>query len=296
MTDHGTVSRRGLFRAGGIGLAAIAFGPALAACSRTEDTVTLDSLRKQGFIQVAINNEAPFGYIDENGEVTGSSPELLRAIFAELGVPEVRAESVAWDGLIPGLKAKRFDAVAAGMYITPERCAEVAFAEPTYRVLQAFLVPAGNPHGLTTFDDIAANPDVTVAVLNASVEQGYAKGAGVSEAQIETVDNQTSAYELLSNGRVDAVALSTLSLNRLLNQRGGDFEVTEGFIPVVDGEEVTPAGGLAFRQSDTELLAEVNRVLADFKASGRLLEILEPFGFTEQELPGDLTTEQLCQA
>ncbi len=110
------------------------------------------------------------------------------------------------------------------------------------------------------------------------------------------MDNQTSAYELLSNGRVDAVALSTLSLNRLLNQRGGDFEVTEGFIPVVDGEEVTPAGGLAFRQSDTELLAEVNRVLADFKASGRLLEILEPFGFTEQELPGDLTTEQLCQA
>src|SRR5690606_36540388 len=68
MTDHGTVSRRGLFRAGGIGLAAIAFGPALAACSRTEDTVTLDSLRKQGFIQVAINNEAPFGYIDEYGE------------------------------------------------------------------------------------------------------------------------------------------------------------------------------------------------------------------------------------
>lgn len=78
MAEHGIVSRRSLFRVGGIGLAAIAFGPALTACSRTEDTVTLDSLREQGYIQVAINNEAPFGYIDENGEVTGSSPELLR--------------------------------------------------------------------------------------------------------------------------------------------------------------------------------------------------------------------------
>lgn len=296
MTEHKNLDRRGLFRAGGIGLAAVALGPALAACSRTEDTVTLDSLREQGYIRVAINNEAPFGYIGEDGEVTGSSPELLRAIFAELGVDEVRAESVAWDGLIPGLKARRFDAVAAGMYITPERCAEVAFAEPDYRILQAFLVPSGNPHGLSTFDDIAADPDVTVAVLNASVEQGYAEGAGVPADQIETVDNQVSAYELLQKGRVDAVALSTISLNRLLEQRGGDFEVTEGFTPVVDGEEVTPAGALAFRRSDTELLAEVNRVLAEFKENGRLLEIIEPFGFTEQELPGDLTTEQLCRA
>src|SRR5690606_39079849 len=114
--------------------------------------------------------------------------------------------------------------------------------------------------------------------------------------QIETVDNQVSAYELLQKGRVDAVALSTISLNRLLEQRGGDFEVTEGFIPVVDGEEVTPAGALAFRKSDTALLDEVNRVLAEFKENGRLLEIIEPFGFTEQELPGDLTIEQLCQA
>lgn len=297
MTDHG-LNRRSLFRAGGIGLAAVALGPTLAACSRTEDNVTLDSLREQGYIRVAINNEAPFGYIGDDGEVTGSSPELLRAIFTELGVEDVRAESVAWDGLIPGLKAKRFDAVAAGMYVTPERCAEIAFAEPTYRILQAFMVPSGNPEGLSTFDDIAANPDVKVAVLNASVEQGYAEGAGVPADQIETVDNQVTAYEMLDSGRVDAVGLSTISLNRLLEQRGSadKYEVTEGFIPVVDGEEVTPAGALGFRQSDTEILDEVNRVLAEFKENGRLLEIIEPFGFTEQELPGDLTTEQLCQA
>ncbi|MFC4563155.1 ectoine/hydroxyectoine ABC transporter substrate-binding protein EhuB [Nocardiopsis mangrovi] len=292
----GRMGRRDLFRAGGFGLAAAALGPALVSCSRTDGATTLDSLRQQGFIRAAINNEPPFGYMDDSGQATGEAPELLRAIFAELGVEEIQAEAVAWDGLIEGLKARRFDVVAAGMYITPDRCAEVAFSEPDYKVLQAFMVPKGNPMELATFDDVAANPDVTIAVLNASVEQEYAQGANVPTGQMELPGDAAGAIDLLENGRVDAVALSTFSLNYQLEQRGtgDDFEVTEGFTPVVDGEEVTPAGGFAFRQGDTELLEAFNQVLADFKENGRLTEIGEPFGFDEEAHPGDLTTEQLC--
>ncbi|WP_067966059.1 ectoine/hydroxyectoine ABC transporter substrate-binding protein EhuB [Nocardiopsis trehalosi] len=292
----GRMDRRGLFRVGGVGLAAVALGPTLASCSRTDEATTLDSLREQGFIRAAINNEPPFGYMDDNGEATGEAPELLRAVFKELGVEEIQAEAVAWDGLIEGLKARRFDVVAAGMYITPERCAEVAFSEPDYKVQQAFMVPKGNPKGLETFDTVAEDADITIAVLNASVEQGYAEGAGVPAEQMEVVGDAAAAIDLLENGRVDAAALSTFSLNYQLEQRGtGDeYEVTEGFTPVVDGEEVIPAGGFAFRKGDTELLEAFNQVLADFKENGRLTEIGEPFGFDEAAHPGDLTTEQLC--
>jgi polar amino acid transport system substrate-binding protein len=50
-------------------------------------------------------------------------------------------------------------------------------------------------------------------------------------------DDQVTAFEFLESGRVDAIALTNISLNWMLEQREaeGDFEVTDGFIPVIDG-------------------------------------------------------------
>ena len=49
--------------------------------------------------------------------------------------------------LIPGLKAGRFDIIAAGMFVNPARCDEIAFSEPSYGIGQAMLVPDGQPEG-----------------------------------------------------------------------------------------------------------------------------------------------------
>lgn len=295
----GHLGRREVLRAGGITAAALAAGPGLAACSRTdpaEGQSLLESLREKGSIKAAINNEPPFGYIDDSGKVTGEAPELLRAIAKEMGIDKIEAEAVSWDGLIPGLKSGRYDVVAAGMYITPERCQEVAFAEPDYKVLQAFMVPKGNPKNLSNFASVAEKSDVKIAVLNASVEQNYAEGNDVTKKQMTLGDNAAQMLDLLENGRVDAVALSTFSLNYQMEQRGmqDGYEVTEGFTPVIDGEEVQPAGGFAFRKENKEILKEFNKVLADFKENGRLTEIGEEFGFDETAHPGDLTTKELC--
>lgn len=295
---RGANGRRNRLRTGAIGAAAVVAATSLTACSRADEgPATLEEMQERGYITAAINNEPPFGYIDDDGNVTGAAPELLEAMAAELGVDEVRAESVDWDALIPGLKSGRFDVVAAGMYITPERCDEVAFMEPDYRVQAAFMVPKGNPEELETYESVAENEDATIAVLNASVEQGYAETAGVPDGQMETVSGAADAIELLQNGRVDAVALSTFSLNYQLEERdlGDDFEVTEGFIPVDEnGEEVSPAGGFAFAADNTEVRDEFNGVLSRFKEDGTLRETVEPFGFDETSDPGDLTTEQLC--
>lgn len=293
--------REFFFRAGGTGLAVVAAPALLSACGRDEEAevegaLTLDGLREQGFITVGIANEQPYGFVDDGGEVTGESPELAKAIFAELGIEEVRADPVSWDGLIPGLTAGRYDMVAAGMFITPERCEEVTFSNPDYQGATAFMVPAGNPEGIATFEDIADNPDITLAVLNAAVEQGYAEELGVPGEQLEPLDDQVTAFEWLESGRVDAIALTNISLNWMLEQREAqdDFEVTEGFIPVIDGEEQIGAGGFVFRQEDTELVDAVNGALEEFKESGQLLEIIEPFGFAEENLPGDLTVDDFC--
>ncbi len=296
---RGTWGRRDALRLGGVGLATAG----LAACSRVDSggggeeggPSLLERLREQGFVAVGLANEIPFGFIDGSGEPAGQSPAVAQAVFEELGVPEIQASPVAWDGLIPGLQANRFDVIAAGMFITPERCEQVAFSEPTATSPEAFMVKEGNPENIQHFTDFADNPDLTLAVLNGSVEQTYAEHFGVPEDQMELISNQTAGYELLESGRADAMSMLSVSHTYLLLDRGGPFEVTEAFFPEIDGKEERGWGGLAFRQEDTELLEEVNRVIAEFKENGRLLELGEEWGFTEADLPDDTTTAQLCE-
>ncbi|GAB3207161.1 ectoine/hydroxyectoine ABC transporter substrate-binding protein EhuB [Marinactinospora thermotolerans] len=291
--------RRFFASAGGAGLAALLAPPLLSGCSKVGTGNTFDRIREQGYINVGFANEAPYGYTDlATGELTGEAPELAKAIFAELGIEEIRGVPVQFSGLIPGLVGGQFDMVAAGMAITPERCEQVAFTDPDYLSRTAFLVREGNPLGITTFGDVADNPDAVLCVMNATVEQQMAEGQGVPAAQIQTAPDTPSAYELLETGRIDAVALTAISLRWMLDQRGGPFEVTEGFFPIDQetGEEIIGGGGFAVRPADTDLRDAFNGVLADFKDSGRLLEIIEPFGFTEEELPGDLTADRLCRA
>nr|WP_246405590.1 ectoine/hydroxyectoine ABC transporter substrate-binding protein EhuB [Nocardiopsis algeriensis] len=275
----------------------------LAACSRVDGggaqeggQSTLDRLREKGFVAVGLANEIPFGFVDGSGEPAGQSPAVAQAVFEELGVPEIQASPVSWDGLIPGLQANRFDVIAAGVFITPERCEQVAFSEPTATSPEAFLVAEGNPHGIEHFTSFVDNPDIKLAVLNASVEQGYAEYFEVPESQLELIPDQTTGYELLEAGRVDAISMLKVSHEYLLLDRGGPFEVTEAFFPEIDGKEEKGWGGLCLRQQDTELLDEVNRVIAEFKESGRLLELGEEWGFTEADLPDEMTTAELCEA
>ncbi|MET9713032.1 ectoine/hydroxyectoine ABC transporter substrate-binding protein EhuB [Nocardiopsis alba] len=275
----------------------------LSACTRVDGNgganedgkSTLERLREQGFVAVGLANEIPFGFVDDAGDPAGQSPAVAQAVFEELGVPEIQASPVNWDGLIPGLNANRFDVLAAGVFITPERCGQVAFTEPTATSPEAFMVASGNPHNIQHFEDFADDPDLKLAVLNGSVEQTYAEYFGVPDGQMELIGNQTAGYELLESGRVDAVSMLSVSHHYLLQERGGDFEVSEPFFPVMDGKEEKGWGGLCVRQDDTELLEEMNRVIAEFTESGRLLELGEEWGFTEDDLPDGTSTAELCE-
>jgi polar amino acid transport system substrate-binding protein len=106
--------------------------------------------RRQGYIRVGFANEAPYGYATPDGKLTGESPEVVKAVLAKIGIPQVDGVLTEFGSLIPGLLAGRFDLIAAGMFITPKRCAQVQFSEPTYGIGQAFLVKKGDPRGSKT--------------------------------------------------------------------------------------------------------------------------------------------------
>ncbi|RKS74412.1 amino acid ABC transporter substrate-binding protein (PAAT family) [Actinomadura pelletieri DSM 43383] len=296
-----TSSRRDFLRTAVLLSAAVPL--AAAGCSTTDPEEersgggTLQKARDAGSITVGFANEAPYGYTDKSGKLTGEAPELARAIFKRLGIDEVKGVQVDFGGLIGGLNARRFDAIAAGMFITPERCASAAFANPEYVAKSAFMVPEGNPKGLKTYTD-PGKKGVKVGVLQGAVEADYAAKTGVAKGDIISFPDQPSAYEGLKSKRVDCIWLTRISLADLLaKHRGEGFEVTEAFTPVIDGKEQFGAGAFVFRKADGELLNAWNAELAKLKQENGLLPILQPFGFTQAEMPGpDDTAAKFCKA
>src|SRR3546814_18540616 len=88
------------------------------------------------------------------------------------------------------------------MFITPARCNEVAFSEPSYGIGQAFLVKEGNPDGIADYASIAENDDLKLAVMAGAVEVGYAKSAGVEMGQLVVLPDQRSEERRLGKGCV----------------------------------------------------------------------------------------------
>jgi polar amino acid transport system substrate-binding protein len=269
-------------------------------CEAPEDMMgeeggTLAELQESGSITVGLANEVPYGYEDDEGNVTGEAPEVAKAVLCNLGIGELDANVVEFSALINGLQAGQFDMIAAGMYINAERAEQILFSDPDYCIGEAFAVPEGNPAGLTDFASVTDDSEVTIAILSGAVEEGYAAAAGVPDSQIELFTDVNAQYAALEDGRVDAVTGTYLTVQTQVEGMDG-FEVTESFTPVdADGEEVLGCGGFGFRTDDQELRDAFNDTLNQMQDDGELIDIITGFGFAPEdvELAQTLTVEDL---
>ena len=108
----------------------------LAGCSGSDSSGSHPAESASGFgengaVRIGYANEAPFAYYDNaTGKLTGESVEVTRYLLKEVGISRVEGVITEFASLIPGLKARRFDIIAAGMYINPRRCEQISFSEP----------------------------------------------------------------------------------------------------------------------------------------------------------------------
>jgi polar amino acid transport system substrate-binding protein len=298
VTNQASFSRRSFLIRTSITAGGLVAGPALlSACSKadTGSGSKLDTLKSQGKITVGIAGEEPYAFLD-HGTLTGEDPTVQKAIWNAIGIDNVEAKQVSFEALIPGLNAGDFDVIAAGMFINPDRCTQAAFSEPMYCAPNAFMVPPGNPDGITDFESVAA-AGIKLGVFSGAVEGDYAKSAGVSGGDIVTVPDLQTGITQLEQGRIQAIALTSITLKWALEQDPSiKAEVTEPFVPVVEGKEVLGCGAAVFRTGDTDLVDAFNEELAKLKESGELTKLIEPFGFGPETLPpDDVTTESLCK-
>lgn len=259
---------------------------------------TLERIRATGVARVGYANEAPFAYFDSaTNRLTGEAPEVARVLLGQLGVRRIEGVLTDFGSLIPGLQAGRFDLIAAGMYITPPRCQQVLFSNPTYAIGEALLVRAGNPLALHAYDDLIALPEARLGVVTGTVQIGYARSLGIDPQRLLILPDPPSALAALEADRIDAYAATALTAQDLLQRRANErVERAEPFSnPVIDGKDARGYGAFALRAEDAALRRLIDEQLAAFLGTPAHRELVAPFGFTPAELPGDVTSASLCR-
>lgn len=289
-----TIFSRRRFIQGGIAVSAglVMARPGFAATSAFEKAKAAKS------ISVGIANEKPYGYVDTDGKLTGAIIEVLRATVAPYGITDVKGTIADFDALIPGVNAGRFDIIGAGMYVRPKRCAAIAFSNPLTRAGGAFAAKKGNPKNLRSLKDVAANKDAKIGTQTGTAQVEELKAAGIGADQTVLFTKDTEALAGLLAGRVDVIYFPDLELNDLIvTSASPDVERVTGFqqIQNKDGSPAFNYQALGFRKDDTDLIDAINVQLATLLSSGKLLALLNPFGFSANELPGaDVTAAKLC--
>lgn len=297
--------RQFLYRTTVLGAAAIAGGTATAGCSARigGDPVADPAARAAGPEPTSAEPPAPqrlaigiLAYrpytVEDGGEVTGPVPDVARAVLDTLGVTDVEIQVVREETLLQaGIATGRFDLVG-GLTIRPELCDSLAYTVPDHVSLTAFLVPAANPKGLTTYAEVAAS-GARLGVMGGLPEQQDARTGGVPQANIVALPDPAVLLEAVRAGEVDCAAFNDITLRDTVKTQGEGLAVTD---PFQAPGRLPWVGAYAFPKG-ADLLTSFNNRLRDLHESGDWLQLVAPFGFTEHNAPpADLTTEKACGA
>lgn len=250
----------------------------------------MDRINSGKTIRLGFANEVPWAYPGDNQQPLGFVNAITLGILKTMGHTKIEPVVTEWGGLIPGLKAKRFDIITGGMYILKSRCENVNFSEPIGVFGECFIVAKGNPKGIQSYQDIKAKGATIVTGAGYSTIEN-AKKEGVSAGKIMTVPGNTEILAAVKAGRADAGGVTYFSALHLAKESGGAVEVTD---PSKNPEWTFNWVGIGFRKADTAFLAAFNKALEKYIGSGQHLKDVAQYGYSKSQLPGDKATSWVC--
>lgn len=208
----------------------------------------------------------PFNNLTASGELEGFDIEIGNALCAEM---KVECEWVVqdWDGMIPALKAGKFNAAVASMFITEERRKQIDFTNPYYSTPPAVVVRKDSEIAGATPDDLAGR---AVGVQGSSVYAIYAEKY-LTRSVVKPYPAVPEMTSDLANGRIEAVNDDLVVLKAFLESAEGAccrLAGTQKQIPEIHG----PGAGIAIRKGDM-LRDRLNSALKEILRNGTYAEI-----------------------
>ncbi len=209
---------------------------------------------------------APFESKSPAGDLQGFDIDVGNAVCAKLKAKCVWVEN-SFDGLIPALEARKFNAINSDMTITAQRRQVIDFTDPIYAIPNQMIAKKGSPL-LPTAESLKGKH---VGVLQGTIQEAYAK-AKWSPAGVDVVPYQTQdqIYADLASGRLDAAFQDgEAAAKGFLNRPQGAGFAFAG--PAVTDEKLLGSGvGYGVRKGDAQLKAALDEALKELKADGTI--------------------------
>jgi arginine/ornithine transport system substrate-binding protein len=213
----------------------------------------------------------PFNSIDANGELVGFDVDIAKAL-CEAANFECEFVVQDWDGIIPGLIAKKYDAIVASMSITEQRKEVVDFTNKYYQTPAKFVAAEGagfdiSPEGLS---------GKVIGVQRATTHENFVR-AKFPDAEVRSYATQDEANADLVSGRLDLVMADSVALlDGFLNTDAGkafEFVGPDYNDPAFHGEGV----GIAIRKGEDDLRLAFNEAIDQIRADGTYQAINEKY-------------------
>jgi arginine/ornithine transport system substrate-binding protein len=210
----------------------------------------------------------PFSEVTPTGELKGFDIDIAHALCEAM---EVECELVPqdWDGIIPALNARKFDAIVASMSITEERRRSVDFTDKYYHTPARFVRQKGSGIEITP-EDLQGK---TVGVQRATTHDHYISDVYGDTVNIRRYATQDEAYLDMVAGRLDLLLADSVALQEgfLGTEQGQDYEFVGPAL--TDPEYFGEGAGIAVRKGDDELRERLNEAIRTIREDGTYDEI-----------------------
>lgn len=211
----------------------------------------------------------PFNTVKSDGTLAGLDVDMANALCEEM---KAKCTIVAqdWDGIIPGLMAKKYDAIIASMSITEDRKKQINFTNKYYTTPLAVVVPKDS-----TLTGVAAADmkDKTVGAQAGTTQANYATDVyGKAGVEAKLYPTQDEAAADMQNGRIDALISDKFVVVDWLNNAGKECCKMLGDVPGTETE-----AGIGIRKGDDALREKFNKAIDAIVANGTHKKIVAQY-------------------
>lgn len=221
----------------------------------------LETLKENGVIRIAMSGAyPPFNFVNDQNQVVGFDPAIGSEIAKRMGL-EAEIVTTAWDGIIGGLLANKYDAIVGSMTITPEREEVVDFVGPYYSDKRAIFTNPGS--GIKSLDDLNGKK---VGLTLGETHEDWAREKGYN---VNTYKGLPELLLELQNGRVDAIVNDSIAAILAMGEKGQEYEM------FADPTTEPFGAGIAIRKGNPELAAAMQAALDSMMEDGTYLAIAE---------------------